>query len=78
MPYIHSSTLRSSQDSTVTSFSSAATSSVREASGNASNNQASDYSSAESVPGRLASQAVLIVCLRQMKGFGNYCVLVER
>ncbi len=61
--------IRSIQDSTVASFSSAATSSVREAPGSASNQAApSASSSATSVPGRQASLAVPICCLRQMHG----------
>ena len=62
------------------SFSSAATSSVREASGTTSNEGApSASSSASSVPGRLAAQAVSIGSLRQMHGSVYYYdVLVER
>ena len=49
-----------------------------EASGNAFNQAApSVSSSASSVPGRQAAQAVPIGCLRQMKRFSSDTVLVE-
>jgi hypothetical protein len=55
----------------VSSFSSVATSSASEASGNAS---ISGSSSASLAPGCPAPRAVSTVCIRQMKGFGQLIV----